>query len=60
MYSKYAPKECARCGKLHICTGTVHCPCFEVDVAEIILDYIAIHLAERRKIEFYLYFVNHL
>ena len=46
MYSKYDPKECARCGKLHICTGTVHCPCLEVDVPEKILDHIAIHFDE--------------
>jgi len=46
MYSKYAPKECANCGKLHICTGTVRCPCFEVEVPEDVLDYIAIHFDE--------------
>jgi hypothetical protein len=46
MLSKYAPKECAKCGKLHICTGTVHCPCFDVKVSEEILDFIAIHFDE--------------
>ena len=46
MISKYESKECANCGKLHVCTGTVHCPCFDVEVSEEILDYIAIHFDE--------------
>lgn len=46
VYSKYAPKECAKCGKLHTCTGTVRCPCFEVEVPEEVLDYIATHFDE--------------
>ena len=41
MLSKYDPKQCARCGKTHICTGTVQCPCYEVNTPEQILDYIA-------------------
>ena len=46
MFSKYEPKECANCGELHICTGTVQCPCFDVEVPEEILDYIATHFDE--------------
>ena len=43
---KYAPKACDHCGKLHICTGTVHCPCFDVIVSEAVLEYIAVHFDE--------------
>ena len=46
MISKYESKECANCGKLHVCTGTVHCPCFDVEVSEEILDYISTHFDE--------------
>lgn len=46
MYSKFDPKECPRCGKLHICTGTVHCPCFDIEVSESFLEYIAARFDE--------------
>ena len=46
MVLNYDPKECANCGKEHICTGTVHCPCYDVEVAEEILDYIATNFDE--------------
>lgn len=46
MYSKYDPKECDRCRKVHICTGTVHCPCFEIELPENVLEYIATHFEQ--------------
>jgi hypothetical protein len=46
MYSKYDPKACQRCIKMHICTGTVHCPCYDLEIPGIILDYIASHFDE--------------
>ena len=44
--SKYDSSECVRCGKMHICTGTVHCPCYDLEIPEIILDHIASHFDE--------------
>ena len=41
MYSKYEPKACERCNKSHICTGTTNCPCFEVEITDVLLDYIS-------------------
>ncbi|MEI6677200.1 MAG: cysteine-rich CWC family protein [Mariniphaga sp.] len=46
MYSKYEPKECARCSKVHICTGTIRCPCLELEIPENILDDIAAQFDE--------------
>ena len=46
MYSKYDPRECERCGKVHICTGTVQCPCFEVEINDKFLEYISSHFDE--------------
>jgi hypothetical protein len=46
MYSKYDPKECGRCGDRHICTGTPQCPCFEKEVPEEILEFIAARFDE--------------
>jgi|GEM_PF-829889 len=41
MYSKFDPTPCASCNSLHTCTGTPHCPCFDLPVPEEILEYIA-------------------
>jgi len=46
MYSKFDPTPCASCSKLHICTGTPYCPCFDLPVSEDILEYIANHFDE--------------
>jgi hypothetical protein len=46
MHSKYDPKECAHCSQLHICTGTVHCPCFEMIIPDQTLEYIEAHYDE--------------
>jgi len=43
MYSRYDPSQCARCNKLHTCTGTPHCPCFDMVVPEVTLEYISDH-----------------
>ncbi len=39
--SKYAPKECPRCGRLLVCTGNIDCWCFEITIPETTRDYIA-------------------
>jgi hypothetical protein len=41
--TKYEPKACERCNKNHICTGTSNCQCFEVEITDILLDYLACH-----------------
>ncbi len=41
MFSKYAPAACIRCNKLHFCTGTPLCPCFDLPVPKEILEYIS-------------------
>lgn len=41
MFSKYQTRPCARCTKLHICTGTPICPCFEIAIPDKVLDFIA-------------------
>jgi len=46
MYSKFDPAPCASCNNPHICTGTPLCPCFDLPVPEVILDYIANHFDE--------------
>jgi len=37
---KYEPHACARCGKLHTCTGTYRCWCTQVEIPENVRDYI--------------------
>ena len=46
MNSKYDPAECARCSKLHICTRTPACSCFDLPVPEETLEYIGDHFDE--------------
>ena len=46
MHSKYDSSACARCNKLHLCTGTPHCPCFDLPVPEETLEFIASHYDE--------------
>ena len=43
MYPKYEPRECARCKKLHICTLSVQCACFDVEITDKVMDYITFH-----------------
>ncbi len=43
MYSKYEPRECARCRKVHICTLTVHCSCMKAEITEATFDQISGH-----------------
>ncbi len=46
MYSRFDPTACARCSNLHVCTGTPHCPCFDLPLSEETLEYIASHYDE--------------
>ena len=43
MYPKYEPRECARCKEHHICTLSVHCTCFEMEITDKVMDYITLH-----------------
>lgn len=38
--NKFEPHSCAKCGKLHTCTGNYNCWCVSIEIPEQIQDYI--------------------
>lgn len=43
MFSKYDPNECARYNEIHLCMGSIHCPCQVIQIPGEELDNISSH-----------------